>query len=240
LGVESSGRDLLQLFMEYRDEEGKALNDRELRDVVLNFIIAGRDTTAQALSWLVHFCLDNPNKVDKLNEESNSLAAPSYETVREHSYAQALFNETLRLRPSVPKNLKTALGPDLIPTGNGPDDFVRVEKGDNIFWVPYAMGQSKAIWGEDASAFNPERWIDENGECKRESPFKYPVFHAGPRTCLGQLFATHEALTLFIPMFQQFAFERAPDVQPRYMVKYDNSLTLPMKDGLVVRCSERH
>ncbi|KAF3327233.1 Cytochrome P450 94C1 [Carex littledalei] len=48
------------------------------------------------------------------------------------------------------------------------------------------MGRLEDIWGKDCMEFKTERWIDENGVFKPESPFRYPIFHAGPRMCLGK------------------------------------------------------
>ena len=68
-----------------------------------------------------------------------------------------------------------------------PDGTV-VYKGDVVVWLPYAMGRSKQIWGEDAEEFKPERWITAEGELRREAASKWPAFHAGPRICLGNFF----------------------------------------------------
>jgi len=51
-----------------------------------------------------------------------------------------------------------------------------VRKGDLVSFQPYVMGRMKFLWGEDAEQFRPERWFDENGNFKRESPFKFTAF----------------------------------------------------------------
>ena len=56
-----------------------------------------------------------------------------------------------------------------------PDGF-SVRKGDMVAYQPYAMGRMKFIWGDDAEDFRPERWLDENGSFKLESPFKFTAF----------------------------------------------------------------
>jgi len=56
-----------------------------------------------------------------------------------------------------------------------PDGFV-TEKGDIVFYMPYAMGRMKGLWGEDAENFRPERWLDANGVFQPESPFKFTAF----------------------------------------------------------------
>ena len=84
----------------------------------------------------------------------------------------------------------------------------------------------------DAKQYKPERWL--SGE--KPSPAKFVAFHLGPRTCLGQNFATIEAITLMSMMVQKFTFELVePDLEPAYYP----SLTLPMQHGLPVRVKRR-
>ncbi|KEH19350.1 cytochrome P450 family protein [Medicago truncatula] len=77
---------------------------------------------------------------------------------------------------------RTADAPDVLPDGH------KVEKGDGVYYLAYAMGRMSSIWGEDVDEFCPERWIN-NGIFQPESPFKFVAFHAGPRMCLGKDFA---------------------------------------------------
>jgi cytochrome P450 len=90
--------DLLSRFMAAKNEKGELLNDRELRDVVLNFVIAGRDTTAQALSWTFYSLATNPDVEEKLaaevkehitGEVENDPAA-LYEVIKGMKYANAV------------------------------------------------------------------------------------------------------------------------------------------------------
>lgn len=90
------------------------------------------------------------------------------------------FYETLRLYPSVPGNQKYALEDDIWPDGTV------IKAGYYVTWNPYAQGRSTKVWGANAKEFYPERWIDEDGNLRRESAGKWPAFHAGPRICLGK------------------------------------------------------
>lgn len=90
--------DLLSRFLKSRDDQGNLLNDQQLRDIILNFIIAGRDTTAQALSWAMYQLMLNPEVEEKLakevfanisdDDEKNSTAL--YEIIKDMKYAHAV------------------------------------------------------------------------------------------------------------------------------------------------------
>ncbi|KAK3829341.1 MAG: cytochrome P450 [Benniella sp.] len=233
-GLERQDRkDLMQLFMETHDENGEPLTDEMLKDTLNNFILAGRDTTAQALSWtfyLMHRQQQADRRiVQKLSDETDTVLQrgdPTYESTKQQKYAEACFYEALRLYPSVPKNMKTCVEDDVLPGGH------KVYKGERIAWSSWAMGRDTSIWGPDAGEYKPERWL------KGEKPpqAKFVAFHVGPRTCLGQQFATIEAITIMSMLMQRFTFEL---VEPNKEPAYHPSLTLPMAHGLPVRIRHR-
>ncbi|KAG0321315.1 hypothetical protein BGZ99_003964 [Dissophora globulifera] len=231
-GYDKPQKDLLQLFIDLKDEDGNPLSDDMLKDSILNFIIAGRDTTAQALSWmfyLMHSSSADKNIAQKLRKEIEDVLGddlPSYESSKKMVYAEACLYEALRLYPSVPRNLKVCVEDDVLPNG------VEIKKGEFFQWSSWTMGRDTATWGPDAKIYRPERWL--SGE--KASPTKFPAFHAGPRTCLGQQFATIEAITIMSTLFKKFSFELVdPDTEPAYGA----GLTLPMANGLPLRVHRR-
>ncbi|KAG0074607.1 Protein kinase alk2 [Linnemannia elongata] len=225
-------KDLLQLFMEAKDDEGKPLSDEYLVDIILNFTIAGRDTTAQALSWM--FYLINRDGTDKeimktLIKEVDEVLGdglPTYETHKQQKYAEACFNEALRIYPSVPRNLKMCVQDDTLPDGT------KIHAGEWFTWSSYVMGRSEAIWGPDVLAYNPDRWINTD----KPSQGKFSSFHAGPRVCLGQNFAVLEALTVIGMILQKFELTLVDSAKvPAYGV----SVTMPMLEGLPMKVTRR-
>ncbi|KAI9259636.1 cytochrome P450 [Phascolomyces articulosus] len=231
-------KDLLSQFMVARNPEGEELSDTELRDAVLNFIIAGRDTTAQTLTWTIYYLLMHPRVEAKLISEINEKITDEvekdppalYETIKKMAYSHAVFYEVLRLEPVVPNSSKTALEDDILPDGT------HVRKGDQVNWSSYAMGRSEKIWGEDAKSFKPERWIQNNGDLRRESPSKWPAFNGGPRICLGQNLATLEGLVALVILLKRYKFALVPGQEIVYVM----SLTHPMKNGLKVFVEKRN
>lgn len=156
--------------------------------------------------------------------------------------------ETLRLHPSVPTNSRQALEDDVLPDGTP------VKKGTRVQYSAYSLGRSTKIWGPDAKEFRPERWLDpETGELRRESQGRWPVFHAGPRVCLGMFFfftaypllshmmtgqglATLEALVAIIMLVRRYKFTLVPNQSIEYAV----TLTMPMKHGMKVYVQTRN
>ncbi|KAH7060291.1 cytochrome P450 [Linnemannia elongata] len=227
-------KDLLQLFMDIGSEEGGTpLSDDMLVDSVLNFIIAGRDTTAQALAWtfyLMHRRGADPAIVQRMQEETDSVlkgGQPTYESTKQQRFAEACFNESNRLFPAVPRSSRICTQDDELPGG------IKVYKGERLNWNTYAMGRDEKIWGPDAKVYNPFRWMEMK---ERPHSSKFLSFHHGPRTCLGQGFAVTEAVTLMSMFFQKFTFElENPDQKADYLA----SLTLPLAGGLRVRVNRR-
>jgi cytochrome P450 len=256
-GKASSGpsADLLSLFLEAEDEDGLPLSDQYLRDVVLNFMLAGRDTTAQMLAWCCHMLVSPGNEVvqERLREEIDQAMANAatevgtgkkggldYNSIRSLKYLHAVLSETLRLYPPVSRDPKVARGPDTLPDGT------IVHKGTILEYCPWVMGRKTSIWGEDAKSFDPERWLErtQSGGGERDevqlktlpSPFKYPVFQAGPRVCLGQAMAFLEAKIALVHLLHRFELTAATGYPP---VTYLHAVTLPMKGGLHVNVRER-
>ncbi|KAF9427749.1 hypothetical protein BGZ94_004227 [Podila epigama] len=251
---EQRPRDLLDHFIHYKnDEDGTMLTDQDLRDVFVNFMIAGRDTTAQALTWQFYSLMADSRVMQNLVREVDQVLQGStdqltYEVLmHEMPYAKAVFHETLRLYPPVPKNLKQVVADDVLPDGT------RVFAGEMIGYSTWSMGRNKKIWGEDAHLFLPERWlhgcaedpvegvegkagVSPFGKFKPENQFKFNSFNAGPRLCLGQQFATLEALVTTCMLLQNYEFKLAPG---QSTPKAKGSVTLPMKDPLLTVVTPR-
>ncbi|GAA6003661.1 hypothetical protein JCM10207_003534 [Rhodosporidiobolus poonsookiae] len=237
---EAAETDMLSLYMSLRDEQGAPLSRKMLRDSIFNLIIAGRDTTAQALSWTFFHLILHPEHVAPIRAEIDELGEkPDLDAFRTMVHTTAAFQEGLRLHPSVPKNAWEALGDVQIP--NGP----RIEKGDTVFWSDWIMARDPTIWGDDAKDFKPQRWV-ENGALKKETSWKYHVFNGGYRLCLGQQLALYEATSVLAALFREFDFTFAPGYldtvqmcEHEYTPMYKGALTLSMAAPLSVRAVRR-
>uniref|UniRef100_A0A0G4GHM7 Cytochrome P450 n=1 Tax=Chromera velia CCMP2878 TaxID=1169474 RepID=A0A0G4GHM7_9ALVE len=222
-------RDFLSVFM----VADPKLTDAELRDMVLNFLIAGKDTTGQALSWTLYELMRHPECLEKCREEiaavkaKNDGSVPFDEARSGLPYVTAVLHEALRLHPSVPWEMKMCRKDDTWPDGTF------VPAGTLTIFAPYAMGRNKKVWGEDAKEFKPERWL----AMKTLPSFSvYPVFQGGPRECLGKYMAMIEMKTALAAVLDAFVPKPTRDLSK---VTYGNALTLNMDPGLFVKVERR-
>ncbi|KAL9251604.1 Cytochrome P450 86B1-like protein [Drosera capensis] len=239
--------DLLTVFMKMKDEEGRPFSDKFLRDICVNFILAGRDTSSVALSWFFWLLDKNPaveerileeiceiikdrqdEKKDQLTDGGATEVVFTADEVKKMEYLQAALSEALRLYPSVPVDHKEVLEDDVFPDG------MVLKKGTKVIYAIYSMGRMEAIWGKDCKEYKPERWL-KDGHFMSESAYKFTAFNAGPRLCLGKDFAYYQ---------MKFA---AAAIICRYHVKVINNhpvtpklaLTMYMKYGLKVKLLRR-
>ncbi|WJX24664.1 hypothetical protein P8452_13747 [Trifolium repens] len=170
--------DILSRFLELNETDPKYL-----KDIILSFIIAGKDTSAITLSWFIYQLCKHPHVQEKIANEIREVskledgltidelaAKVTEENMEKMQYLHAALTETIRLHPALPVESKYCFSDDTLPDGYS------VRKGDLISFQPYVMGRMKFLWGEDAEHFRPERWLDQNGNFKKESPFKFTAF----------------------------------------------------------------
>ena len=217
-------------------------DEKLVADSALNYLSAGRDTTAQALTWTLHLLTRYPSATRQMRREiqrifgsssSSSLPDPSLFTPTSAPYTLAVFYESLRLYPPIPIEIKQTTAATTLPDGTFlPADSV-------LLWSPWSMNRSQITWGPDADSFLPDRWLsptltgdDEKGERPHfvnRSVGEFPVFNGGPRICLGKKMAELIAVQVLAVVVWLFDFA---DAEPGIERKSPSSLTLPMEGGL--------
>ncbi|ROV99932.1 hypothetical protein VMCG_06186 [Cytospora schulzeri] len=182
-----------------------------LRDQLVAVLLAGRDTTAAALSWTLYELGRNPGVVRRLRDEILSVVGPdrtpSYADLKGMKYLQNVLNETFRLYPVVPFNVRTSLRDTTLPRGGGPDGKlpVAVPKDTPVGYTTLGMHRRPDLYPPPSDTFrpvtefSPERWY-----VWQPRPWQYVPFNGGPRICIGQQFALTEMGYVLTRMFQRF------------------------------------
>ncbi|XP_043693735.1 cytochrome P450 704C1-like [Telopea speciosissima] len=233
---ENDKEDILSRFLVESKKDPQRMTDRYLRDIILKFMIVGKDTTTGTLSWFLYLLCKNPLIQEKVAEEVREVInCKENETnidafvecltdaaLDKMHYLHATLTETLRLYPAVPMDGRCAETDDVLPDG------FKVKKGDDVYYMAYAMGRMTYIRGEDAEDFRPERWLD-NGVFRFDSPFKFVSFHASPRICLGKEFAYRQMKIFAMVLLRFFRFRLADETK---QVTYKTMLTLHIDGGL--------
>ncbi|KAJ6512364.1 cytochrome P450 [Mycena vulgaris] len=190
-----------------------------LRDEILNISVAGRDTTSCLLTFVIYMLTAHPEVLSKLRSEIHATVgaarAPTSEDFREMKYLRAVLNETLRLYPPVPFNMRSTTTPVILPSTTGGKPFYLPANSKFPFSV-LLMQRRTDLWGPDAAQWDPERFIDERlNRYLTPNPFIFLPFNAGPRICLGQQFAYHEASFFLVRLLQNFSgISLALEAQP--------------------------
>ncbi|XP_071725048.1 cytochrome P450 CYP94D108-like [Rutidosis leptorrhynchoides] len=242
---EKQEEDLLSRFMDKPD-----FSPELLRDIVISFILAGRDTTSAALTWFFWLLSSHPEVERKILDELKTIRHGSnksdveklytFDELRQMHYLQAAISEGLRLYPPVPVDTKACLKDDVMPDGTF------VGEGWFVTYHTYAMGRMESVWGNDCREFRPERWLelDERDGTKivmykPENPFKFPVFHGGPRICLGKEMAYTQMKLVAATIIEMFKVEVGPDANEKNPPEHVLALTIRMKNGLGVTVKKR-
>ncbi|KAK4258181.1 hypothetical protein QN277_007654 [Acacia crassicarpa] len=213
-----------------------------VRDLVISFIMAGRDTTSAAMTWLFWLISKHPDVEEMIEkevkqvlevEEGVKLMKPfDYKGLKEMNFLKACLCESMRLYPPVAWDSKHAAKDDMLPDGTA------VKRGDRVTYFPYGMGRMEELWGKDCREFRPDRWFDEPvgdqsrvGTMKQVSPFTFPVFQAGPRVCLGKEMAHIQMKYVVASIVSRFRIKPVCENQPVFVPL----LTAHMAGGFKVR-----
>lgn len=182
-----------------------------LRDQLVAVLLAGRDTTAATLSWTMYELARHPRIVRKLRDEIINTVGlertPTYEDLKNMKYLQYVVNETLRLYPVVPFNVRLALKDTTLPRGGGADGTqpIAILKDTAIAYSTLVMQRRGDLYPSTSDAFPdpalycPDRWFSW-----QPRPWQYIPFNGGPRICIGQQFALTEMTYVLTRLFQRF------------------------------------
>ncbi len=226
--AEKGGSDLLSMLMDSVDDTGNSLTDQQVRDEVMTVLLAGHESTANALTWMWYLLAQYPDVQEKLLAELESVlgdAPPTAEDLRRLPYNHLVVKEALRLYPPAWALPREPIE-DIMIGG------YRIPKGSLVIGVPYVI-QRDARYYPEPNRFMPERFENER---ERNIPqYAYIPFGSGPRFCVGNTFALMAMQFILASVHRRFRFE----LTAGETVSTDPLLTLRPKHGMFMRVIAR-
>lgn len=217
--------DFLDILLLAKDDAGSGLTDIEMRNEVDTFLFEGHDTTASAVSWCLYNLASHPDIQEKAQLELDALVQDrdndnlTWDDIGQLSYLTMCVKESLRLHPPVPfvgRELESPLqvnGVTLLP-------------GTLVDVVIYAVHHNELVWGEDHMEYKPERF--EPDKVKNMDSYAFIPFSAGPRNCIGQLFALHEVKVVVAKILLKYKLE----VDKSHPLEIMPEVVLRARDGI--------
>lgn len=192
---------------------GHTRDRKVMRDQLTALLLAGRDTTAATMSWLFLELAKHPGVVEKLRAEivdtlGQDNRPPSYQEIKDMKYLTHTINETLRLYPVVPFNVRCALTDTSLPRGGGVDGNgpVGCPNKTVVVYSPLLMHRRRDLYPPISEAFpyDPLEWVPDRWATWTPKAWNFIPFNGGPRICIGQQFAMVEMGYTIVRILQEF------------------------------------
>jgi cytochrome P450 len=228
--------DLLAMLMAATDDEAeggaRGMTDRQLRDEVMTLVMAGHETTANALTWTFYLLANHPEIEARLRREVDSVLgddaarSPTLADLPKLPYTAMVIQESMRLFPPVWAFERQARGADVVAGFDVPAKAIMAV-------CPYALHRHPAYW-EDPERFDPLRFTPERVESRPR--YAYLPFGGGPRQCIGNGFAMMEAQIILAMVVRQ----KHLALSPGFELELDPVVTLRPKRGMPMTATDTH
>jgi cytochrome P450 len=224
---EAPGHDLLQILMDARYSDGEGMSDELVLSESMQLLVAGHETSSNALSWILYLLSSRPDCLERVRNEFDSVLGGvplRYADVPKFEFATQVIQEALRLYPPFWMVDREALADDKIGD-------VAIPQGSTVVVFVYGAHHSPRYW-ENPESFDPERFAKANE--KTHTPFTHLPFGAGPRGCIGGNYAMLQILMILSALLRKYDFQLAPGqtIEARPMV------ILRPKDGIRMTFTE--
>ncbi|HEV2399668.1 MAG TPA: cytochrome P450 [Candidatus Sulfotelmatobacter sp.] len=211
--MEEPGHDLLQILMDARYSDGTSMSDELVVSESMQLLVAGHETSSNALSWTLYLLSTRPDCIDRVRDEFDAVLGErplGFSDVPKFEFTTQVINEALRLYPPFWMVDRMALADDR--AGD-----VDIPRGSTVVVFIYGTHHSPQHW-ENPESFDPERFSKTNE--KRHTPFAHLPFGAGPRGCIGGNYAMLQMLMILSVLLRKYDFQLVPGqtIEPRPMV----------------------
>ena len=210
---EKPGHDLLQILLDARYSDGTSMSDELVVSESMQILVAGHETSSNALSWLLYLLSSRPDCVDRVRDEFDSVLGErhvSFSDVPKFEFTTQVILEALRLYPPFWMVDRMTLADDR--AGD-----LDIPRGSTVVVFIYGTHHSPRYW-ENPESFDPERFT--KAKEKLYTPFAHLPFGAGPRGCIGGNYAMLQMLMILSVVLRKYDFHLVPGqtIEPRPMV----------------------
>ncbi len=227
-------QNLLQALLAAHAGEDVELSDSEIYGNVFTFLLAGEDTTANSMAWMLYFIAKYPEVQRQMQAEADAVLAgdtmvTDYQKIRELSYIEAVAHETMRFKPVATFIALQALTDVTV-------NQLRIQKGMPVFLLLRPKGLEDSEFA-DALEFKPERWLDYTRQENPHHRKSFLPFGGGPRLCPGRSLALLEikmAVSTICRHFDVVRTEPNRDIEERFvftMMPQDLMISLRPRKG---------
>jgi cytochrome P450 len=200
---EAPGHDLLQILMDARYSDGQGMPDELILSESMQLLVAGHETSSNALSWLLYLLSSRPDCVDEIRQEFDAVLGErslSFSDVPKFEFTTRVILEALRLYPPFWMVDRMALADDR--AGD-----VAIPRGSTVVVFIYGVHHAQQHW-ENPETFDPERFT--KAKEKLHTPFAHLPFGAGPRGCIGGNYAMLQILMILSVLLRKYDFRLVP------------------------------
>jgi len=222
--------DLVSMLIKAVDEEtGESFTDRQIRDEVSGFFVAGHETVSSALTWTCYLLSLNPVSWRRLHDEVEQVLGgrvPTVADLPELTYTTMVLQEAMRLYPPIFVYMRCAAKDDMI-------GGCLVPAGRWVVVCPYVTHRHPTFW-ENPEAFDPERFSAERSAGRPRTA--YLPFGAGPRKCIGDSFAMMQMPLVMAMIVQRFRLDMVDGLR----VRPEPAISLRPRDPVLMRLHRAH
>ena len=210
---EPPGHDLLQTLMDARYSDGEGMSDELILSESMQLLVAGHETSSNALSWLLYLLSSRADCLEKVRQEMDSVlgdAPLNHGDVPKLEYTTQVIQEALRLYPPFWMVDREAVADDRVGD-------LEIPRGSMVIVYVYGAHHAASRW-QDPESFDTNRFTKAND--KQRTPFTYLPFGGGPRGCIGGHYAMLQILMILSDLLRKYDFQLAPDqeIKARPMV----------------------
>jgi cytochrome P450 len=226
---EAPGHDLLQILMDARYSDGQGMPDELILSESMQLLVAGHETSSNALSWLLYLLSSRPDCVDRIRDEFDSVLGErplSFSDVPKFEFTTQVIMEALRLYPPFWMVDRMALADDR--AGD-----VAIPRGSTVVVFIYGAHHSPQYW-DNPESFDQERF--SKAKEKLHTPFAHLPFGAGPRGCIGGNYAMLQMLMILSVLLRKYDFSLVPgqtiEARPMVILRPEHGIRMTFSEAI--------